>query len=111
MSPYYGPPYGTVPDRKEPIIARQYRAALFGAVVAAARAPTPSPGPGGAPAPELVGEFEDDHGNRYEITAERWVHRPDIVHHVVAWDNGVPFSRMRRVDAAEYERQVSGGAE
>lgn len=55
------------------------------AALGAACAPAPG-GAEGTAAPGLVGEFEDDYGNRYVITRDRWLQRPDMAYDVVAWD-------------------------
>ena len=43
------------------------------------------PGPDGPPA-TLLGEFVDDYGARYRVTADEWVQLPRSRYHVVRWN-------------------------
>ena len=39
-----------------------------------------------APPPFLLGDFVDDYGMEYRITAEEWLHRPDSRLRIVEWN-------------------------
>jgi hypothetical protein len=67
---------------------------VFATVVAAvaaacAVARPPDVAPSTVPPPALVvGEFVDDYGSRYTISAEEWFHHPAIRYHIVTWNPG-----------------------
>ena len=43
----------------------------------------------------LEGEFEDDYGSRYTITANTWVHRPGMTYHIAAWNSEGQYAIAR----------------
>jgi hypothetical protein len=67
---------------------------VFATVVAAvaaacAVARPPDVAPSTVPPPALVvGEFVDDYGSRYTISAEEWFHHPAIRYRIVTWNPG-----------------------
>jgi hypothetical protein len=65
-------------------------ATVVAAVAAAcAVARPPDVAPSTAPPPALVvGEFVDDYGSRYTISAEEWFHHPAIRYRIVTWNPG-----------------------
>lgn len=48
--------------------------------------PATSPAPASAPPALLLGDFQDDYGNRFTITPTEWLHRPRARYHIVKWD-------------------------
>jgi len=52
----------------------------------AARPPAPAPVAAGTPPALVLGEFVDDYGGRYTITAEAWFHHPAIRYRIVTWN-------------------------
>lgn len=53
---------------------------------AATRPPAAAPAIGGAPPALVLGEFVDDYGGRFTITAEEWFHHPAIRYRIVTWN-------------------------
>ncbi len=47
--------------------------------------PIPPPPVTGTPDASILGEFEDDYGNRYTITMREWFQHPRARYHVLAW--------------------------
>ena len=50
------------------------------------------------PPPWMLGTFEDDYGNRYEISEDRWVQEPDVVYEVERWTGSKSFVVARNAD-------------
>ena len=55
-------------------------------LLACSPGPVSVPGPAGAPDPSILGEFVDDYGSRFSITAERWTQHPRSRYHIVRWN-------------------------
>lgn len=53
--------------------------------VACAR-PSTSPAPEAMPPALVLGEFQDDYGNRFSITTSEWFHQPHSRYHIVRWN-------------------------
>lgn len=50
------------------------------------RQPALVPAVAATPPALVLGEFVDDHGNRYTITAEEWFHHPALRYRIVNWN-------------------------
>ncbi len=47
--------------------------------------PVSGPGPAGTPDPMILGDFLDDYGSRFRVTAETWTQLPRSRYHIVRW--------------------------
>ena len=45
----------------------------------------------GTPEAALVGEFEDDYGNRFTITDSEWLQQPNRRYHIVSWHSDAQY--------------------
>ena len=63
-------------------------AVLVGAVTSACAvaAPPQVVSPAASPPGLVLGEFVDDYGSRYTISADEWVHHPAIRYRIVTWN-------------------------
>jgi len=63
------------------------------AILATACAP-PSTAPVPTPTPPalVLGEFQDDYGNRFSITPQLWFHQPRARYHIVRWNSAGQYA-------------------
>jgi hypothetical protein len=83
--------------------SRRTRIVLLVAVFAMSgcvQRPQPQPKAAVATAPaELLGEFQDDYGSGFRISATEWLHLPRSRYHIVSWDTTRKFLIARNDEA------------
>lgn len=60
--------------------------ALLALLAAACAQPSTAPLPTTMPPALVLGEFQDDYGNRFSITPTEWFHQPRSRYHIVRWN-------------------------
>ena len=75
------------------LVPKVFATVVVAVTAACAVARPPDATPSTVPPPALVvGEFVDDYGSRYTISAEEWFHHPASSYRIVKWNPGQQYA-------------------